>query len=81
MSTGFDEEMACNDFCGIRFNLLILGTSLKDHLTLEQSIGRVFRIEKPDVIDLVDNHGILDRHWKSRLRWYRKHKGKIKLVE
>lgn len=78
MSTGFDEEMACPDFCGIRFNLLILGSSLKDHLVLEQSIGRVFRIEKPDIIDLVDSHPILEKHWQSRAKWYKTHKGKIK---
>lgn len=77
MSTGFDEEMACPDFCGVRFNLLILVTSLKDHLVLEQSIGRVFRIEKPDIIDMVDDHPISERHWKSRRRFYKKHKGKI----
>jgi hypothetical protein len=70
MSTGFDEELACPDFCGIKFNRLINGSSLKDHLTLEQSVGRVFRISDPIVYDLVDKHNIFERHWSERKRWY-----------
>ena len=70
MSTGFDEELACPDFCGIKFNRLINGSSLKDHLTLEQSVGRVFRINYPIVYDLVDEHKIFERHWDSRRKWY-----------
>jgi len=51
--------------------------SVKDELKLEQSIGRVFRIEEPDIIDLVDDCPTTKRHWTKRKKWYIEYNGKI----
>lgn len=77
MSTGFDEENMVENFSGERFNLLILAMSVKDELKLEQSVGRVFRIEEPDVIDLVDDSPTTKRHWGKRKKWYGEYNGRI----
>jgi superfamily II DNA or RNA helicase len=70
IGTGFDEESACANFNGIRLDLLILCTSIKNAARLEQSVGRVFRAEFPTFIDLVDNHAICKNHWYERRKWY-----------
>lgn len=71
---GYDEINATTDFNGIRFNTLILTCSIKDHGVLEQVIGRVLRNSAPpDIIDCIDTHTTLERHWKSRKAWYDKH--------
>lgn len=78
MSTGFDEELMCKDFNKIRFRKLILGSSMKDHLTLIQSLGRVFRDEHPDVYDLVDNHPIFRNHIRERRKLYEKYNAVVR---
>lgn len=71
LGTGFDEKMACPDFQGVRINLLILAGSTKSPQLLAQLCGRAFRSEMPHIVDIVDNHGALEKHWRKRLKWYR----------
>lgn len=80
IGTGFDEKTACADFNGIRINMLLLVTSIKSPLLIEQSVGRVFRAEMPIVIDFVHNHGTLRNHWYQRKKWYVSRNGAIEEV-
>ena len=68
--------------CGIGFDFprldaLILGNDLEDYFI--QSLGRIFRRKDsiPIVFDLVDNHPILIKHWKTRRTIYLEHGGII----
>ncbi len=70
IGTGFDEKNACADFNGIRINMLIMITSIKDLALLEQCVGRAFRADCPTIVDLVDKHGIFTRHWNIRRKWF-----------
>lgn len=67
IGVGFDEKETCENWNGRRFNLLILSTSTKK---IEQIAGRVFRSDIPIVVDIVDDHENLKRHWTDRKRWY-----------
>lgn len=71
LGTGFDEEAACKDFQGEKFDLLILAFSTKSVSLLTQLFGRVFRSGFPLMIDMVDNHGSIAKHWKIRENYYR----------
>lgn len=72
---GFDEANFCEDWNGVRMNMLILCNSIKSKKNLNQYLGRVFRSENPIVFDLVDNVSITLRHLRSRLKWYKSHSG------
>lgn len=70
VGTGFDEENACADFNGIRFNTILLCSSFQSDVILEQTLGRVFRVFRPDVFDLVDSSDKLEDQYKTRQKWY-----------
>lgn len=72
IGTGFDEPMFCSDYDGIPSNVMILASSIKGHLSLEQCIGRVFRSEDPIVYDMVDGDRISVSHFRSRRKFYEK---------
>jgi hypothetical protein len=72
---GFDDSNLCENFDGERLNLMILGAFYKKEI--EQSVGRVFRGENPEVFDLVDNLPTLKKHSQVRDKWYRSHNGRI----
>ncbi len=76
IGTGFDEESFCDDYGGIKINLGILAHSIASKNVLEQSVGRVFRAEFPNIMHLVDDDPTIDKHWKTAKRWY-KSKGGI----
>ena len=70
-SVGFDHD---------KLNTLILATDLEQYFI--QALGRIFRCEEgiglqPVVFDLVDNHSLLTKHFKTREKVYREHGGKI----
>lgn len=71
MGTGFDEALACSTFNGRRFRKLVIAFTLKDLLLLEQSVGRVFRVDNPEVYVIVGKHGIFQNHWKIQEKYYK----------
>lgn len=59
---------------------LIMATPKSD---VEQSVGRILRghNSKPLVVDIVDKHGIFQRQWIKRRRWYKKQKFRVLLTD
>ena len=74
IGVGFDEKETCNKWNGVRLNFLILDSSTKK---IEQIAGRVFRAPLPVIIDIVDNHTNLVKHWNLRRSWYTSRNGII----
>lgn len=83
----FDKEarivIGTQQKCGIGFDhpnldAMILGNDCEDYFI--QSLGRIFRRKNtvPIVFDLVDNHPILFKHWKTRKQVYLQSGGRIK---
>lgn len=79
IGTGFDEKNACDDYNGVRIDLVILATSIKDESLLEQNVGRGFRSENPVIYDIVDKNSILGSHFYSRQKWYLSKNGSVKV--
>ena len=77
IGTGFDEKAACDDFNGVRINMLILVGSMKSVQLLEQVAGRCFRADFPQIICFVDDSNISENHWKVARRWFISRKGEI----
>ena len=48
-------------------------------VSVNQAVGRILRKKDHEalVIDIVDVHGIFQRHWTKRLRFYKKQKFKV----
>jgi superfamily II DNA or RNA helicase len=72
---GFDDKNLCENFDGERLDLLILGAFYKEEI--EQSAGRVMRSDAPEVIDIVDNHPSLNKHSKTRDKWFKSRNGQV----
>ena len=68
IGVGFDHK---------RLDCLILASDVKEYFI--QFLGRVFRSPKtePIIIDFVDSHPVLRKHFRSRKKVYIKHGGKI----
>ena len=77
IGTGFDEETLCNDFDGIRMDLLILAMTIKSDILLEQVSGRVFRAEFPWIVYLIDDNKLSENHWKVGKKWFESRNGTI----
>jgi superfamily II DNA or RNA helicase len=77
IGTGFDEKAACDDFNGVRINMLILVGSMKSVQLLEQVAGRCFRADFPQIIFFVDDSNISENHWKVAQRWFISRNGQI----
>lgn len=77
ISTGFDEKMACPDFSGMCINMVIIASPIKKISLLEQSVGRGFRSDTPNVIHLVDDDEICKRQWRLAKKWYLSRSGII----
>jgi superfamily II DNA or RNA helicase len=82
IGTGFDEKAACENFNGMRINMLIkLGSTASSEL-LEQVAGRAFRAEFPVIVDFVDDHPLSEKHFtKVADPWYKSRNGKIVVVK
>lgn len=76
IGTGFDEASFCDDYNGVKINLGILTHSIAKTQLLEQTVGRVFRADFPNIMHLVDDDKTIANHWKTAKRWY-KSKGGI----
>lgn len=77
---GFDEKAACDNYNGIRINLLILVGSTKSVKLLEQVAGRAFRSDFPQIIHFVDECSISKNHWYVAKPWYESRNGTVKEV-
>jgi superfamily II DNA or RNA helicase len=75
--TGFDEEMFCDDFDGIRIDTVILLGSFRNIALLYQVCGRAFRAANPWVIDFVDDDSTIQSQYKDRHWWYENNGGTI----
>ena len=69
--------------CGVGFdhpklNTLIIASDLLEYYI--QYLGRVFRTEEviPIIFDIVDDHGVLKKHYYTRRKVYKEHGGIIK---
>jgi hypothetical protein len=81
LGRGFDQKGKCkpkicpltgdgygkNGWDGRRFNMLILAAST---LKVEQLAGRAFRSEIPCIVEIVDNHDNVRKHWAVRYKWF-----------
>ena len=77
IGTGFDEKAACDDFNGVRINMLILVGSMRSVQLLEQVAGRCFRADFPQIICFVDASSISENHWRIARRWFISRNGEI----
>jgi superfamily II DNA or RNA helicase len=68
-STGFDHQ---------RLNAMILASDVEQYFV--QYLGRVFRTKEvtPLIFDFVDNYGLLEKHYKTRMATYIEHGGVVK---
>jgi superfamily II DNA or RNA helicase len=69
VGTGFDHP---------RLDALMLAADVEQYFI--QYLGRVFRTKEvePIIVDLVDNYGILNKHWNTRRKIYQDHGGTVK---
>lgn len=68
LGRGFDQKGKCKGvWDGRRFNFLILVSST---LKVEQLAGRAFRSDIPCIVEFVDNHENVRKHWAKRYKWY-----------
>lgn len=68
VGTGFDHPS---------INMLLLATDVEEYFI--QYLGRCMRTKNnvPCIVDLVDDHSILRRHYKTREKVYKKHGGRM----
>lgn len=77
IGTGFDEANACANFNGVRLDLLILVTSIKKQSRLEQVAGRCFRAKFPQIVYLIDENPISQKHFKQGISWFVSRNGTV----
>jgi superfamily II DNA or RNA helicase len=77
LGTGFDEKAACENFNGIRINLLLIVISIASVPLLEQVAGRAFRADFPNIIYFVDDNKTSIYHWELGVPWFKSRNGTI----
>ena len=77
LGTGFDEEAKCEDYNGIRIDLLIITISISSLSLLEQVAGRVFRATFPNIIYLIDYNEKSEKHFEKGNKWFISRNGKV----
>ena len=80
IGTGFDEASFCDDFKGVKINLGILVHSVAKKQLLEQTVGRVFRADFPNIMHLVDDDKTIQNHWRKAKTWYKSKGGEIEEI-
>lgn len=78
IGTGFDEANTCEDFKGVRSDVLILCISIKSPNLIEQVAGRIFRVNNPTIFYLLDDLSVCKSHWNLAKKWYLSRNGTIK---
>ena len=81
MGVGFDQETACPDYDGRRFDLVILACSFKKQDRLAQNVGRGLRAEFPTIEHLVDSVPTYKRHWTPCHKWYKARGATVETVK
>lgn len=81
MGVGFDQETACPEYDGRRFDLVILACSFKKQDRLAQNVGRGLRAEYPTIEHLVDAVPAYKRHWSPCHKWYKARGATIEIVK
>lgn len=76
---GFDDKNLCENFDGERLGLMILGAFYKSDI--EQSVGRILRHVRPEVIDITDDYSSLKKHSEVRDKYFRSSCGTIMPTE
>ncbi len=72
LGRGFDEKNFCEDYSGIRINLLLLTTTFQSSTLYTQTVGRVMRACNPIVVHMVDDDTTAENHWKKACKFYNK---------
>jgi superfamily II DNA or RNA helicase len=80
IGVGFDESNLCPNFDGVRFNVLILTSTIKSTVLIEQIFGRIFRSDIPKIVVFVDN-GLFRSHWYQMREWSISHGGVVKYID
>jgi len=81
IGTGFDESSFCDDFGGVKINLGILAHSVAKKQLLEQTVGRIFRADFPNIMHLVDDDKTIKNHWRNAKSWYKSKGGVIQEID
>lgn len=68
VSIGFDDINSAKNSNGIRIQVLILASTIKDTSLLTQVLGRV-RDNNPIIFYLIDDNATVKRHWTSCSKW------------
>ena len=66
------NKIFCDNFSGVRLNLLILTTTFQSKTLYVQTIGRIMRSSNPIVIHMTDDDTTAEKHWKKACRFYKK---------
>lgn len=74
MGRGFDQAAKAKGWDGRRFNMVILASTT---MKIEQLSGRGFRADIPVIVELVDKHVNIKKHWQVREPWYQSRNGII----
>jgi superfamily II DNA or RNA helicase len=80
IGVGFDESNLCPNFDGVRINVLILTSTIKSTVLIEQIFGRIFRSDIPKIIVFVDD-GLFRSHWHQIREWSISHGGVVKYID
>lgn len=81
INKAFDEKAMCDNFAGVRINLVLLVGSTKSDVLMEQMVGRAFRAELPNIIHFVDDNRIIKHHLKLVRPWYHDTRRKATVIE
>jgi superfamily II DNA or RNA helicase len=68
LGIGFDDINSAKNSNGIRINVLILVSTIKDESLLTQVLGRI-RDQNPIIFYLIDDNPTVKRHWTSCNKW------------
>ncbi len=63
VGVGFDQQLFCENFDGVRIDIAIMLASTKAYNVLKQARGRACRSETPIFIYMVDDNPISYNHW------------------
>jgi Type III restriction enzyme, res subunit len=69
ISLAYDEASVATDFGGRRYDTMVLGWTIKDPSSLDQTIGRL-RVDGGTIVDFVHAFSSFEKHWKARLQYY-----------
>lgn len=69
LGTGFDQKNSCQNFDGVRVDVLILTGTFRDERLIHQTCGRSFRSDDPKIYFMCDNFKTCNNHWREIVKW------------